>query len=96
MLRVDKLPLAEEDLIDIWAYGYDTWGETQADKYADSLEDMIKSIASSPKKHRLRTEFRPSVRICPHISHIIIYKIKEDSIVIIRVLHKSMDVPLHI
>ncbi len=96
MLRIDKLPLAESDLIDIWIYGCKTWDAAQADDYLDSIEDTLNTLASSPKKHRIRNAFRPPVRICHHISHMIIYTIEEDAITIIRVLHKSMDVKRHL
>lgn len=96
MLRIDKLPLAEEDLINIWMYGCEIWGAGQADTYADSIENTLNALIHSPKKHRLRKNFHPPIRICPHISHIIIYVLKEKSITVIRVLHKSMDVKQHI
>jgi len=38
MLRINALPLAEEDLIDIWLYGCEVWGAAKADAYADSIE----------------------------------------------------------
>ncbi len=38
MLTVNKRPLAENDLIDIWIYGYEQWGIAQADHYIDGME----------------------------------------------------------
>ena len=92
MLRINKHPLAEEDLIDIWIYGCKTWGAVQADTYADDIESTLISLAHSPKKYRLRKSFRPPVRICHHVSHLIIYTIEKNSITVIRVLHQSMGV----
>lgn len=96
MLRVDKLPLAELDLIDIWIYGCETWGAVQADSYADSIEHTLNALAVSPKKSRIRKNFCPPIRICHHVSHMIIYTIEENSITVIRVLHKSMDVKQYV
>ncbi len=96
MLKINKFPLAEEDLINIWIYGYHKWGIAQADNYADSLEAKFKSLAQLPKKYSVRNKLNPPVRICPHVSHIIIYTIEDDAILIIRVLHKSMDVKRHL
>lgn len=96
MLRIDKHPLAEEDLIDIWIYGCGKWGATQADTYADGLEKTLNNLADSPKKHLLRKKFRPPVRICHYLSHLIIYTIDEHAITVVRVLHKSMDVKQHL
>lgn len=96
MLKINKRPLAEEDLIDIWIYGCETWSAIKADTYVDGIESTLTSLAHSPKKYRLRKNFRPPIRICHHISHLIIYTIEESSITIIRVLHKSMDAEQHI
>ncbi|MBX2808689.1 MAG: type II toxin-antitoxin system RelE/ParE family toxin [Cellvibrionaceae bacterium] len=96
MLRIDKRPLAEEDLIDIWMYGCGKWGAAQADTYADGIESTLNSLAHSPKKHRLRKNFRPPVRIYHYVSHLIIYTIEEHSITVVRVLHKSMDIKQHL
>lgn len=96
MLRIKKHPLAEEDLIDIWMYGCGKWGATQADKYMDGIEKTLNNIAYSPKSHYLRKHFRPPVRICHYLSHLIIYTIEEHAITVVRVLHKSMDVEQHL
>ncbi len=41
--------LAESDLIDIWRYSFDEWGEVQADKYLDELDSGIKRLAENPE-----------------------------------------------
>jgi toxin ParE1/3/4 len=96
MLRINALPLAEEDLINIWLYGCEVWGAAKADVYADSIERQLNSLALSPKKYSIRKNFNPPVRICPHVSHIIIYTATESAITIVRVLHQSMDVKQHL
>ena len=96
MLRIEKLPLAEEDLIDTWIYGFGMWGTVQADRYIDSIENTLNILTQSPKRHYLRDNFRPPIRICHHISHLIVYTIEENAIIIVRVLHKSMDVKKHL
>ncbi len=65
MLEINKLPLAEEDLINIWVYGYKKWDVTQADSYIDSIEDKLNSLAKFPKKYTENKRFRPPVRMCP-------------------------------
>lgn len=94
MLKINLHPLAEEDLIDIWMYGCGEWGTSQADTYADSIKETLNALAQMPKKHPLRTNLHPPVRICHHISHLIIYTIEDDesAITVIRVLYKSMDI----
>jgi len=96
MLRINALPLAEGDLIDIWLYGCEVWGAAKADAYADSIERQINSLVLSPKKYSIRKHFNPPVRICPNASHIIIYTATENAITIVRVLHQSMGVKQHL
>lgn len=39
---------AESDLIDIWRYSFEQWGELQADKYLDELDSGIRKLADNP------------------------------------------------
>ena len=39
---------AEADLIDIWMYSFQTWGEAQADRYLDAMEWGIGQLARDP------------------------------------------------
>jgi len=96
MLILNKLPLGESDLIDIWVYGCKAWGVAQADTYLDDLEYALISLTENPERHTLKKQFKPPVRICPYVSHIIIYMIESDALNIIRVLHKSMDIKHHL
>lgn len=92
MLKIHKRPLAEEDLVDIWLYGYGQWGIAQADAYADDLEAQFVMLANTPGICRERTEFKPPVRIHHYVSHLIIYTAEGDRIIIVRVLHHRMDI----
>ncbi|PCK08693.1 MAG: plasmid stabilization protein ParE [Alteromonadaceae bacterium] len=92
MLSLNKHPLAEEDLIAIWIYGCETWSANQADHYFELLEAKINSLREFAGRYPLRSQFNPPIRICPHLSHIIIYTIDADTVTIIRVLHKTMNV----
>ena len=41
MPRIIKQALAEQDLIEIWLYTFNEWGEQQADKYLEDLNAAI-------------------------------------------------------
>ena len=96
MPRIVKQALVDQDLVDIWLYTFDEWGEKQADKYLDDLETAIKLLAEQPLISRNRTELDPPVRIHHHGHHLIVYLALDDGISIIRVLHESMDVDSHL
>ncbi len=92
-----KLTLeAEIDLIEIYRYGFRHFGETQAEEYFSELESCFQVLCETPLIGRERTEFSPPVRIHHHGRHLIIYLIQENQILIVRVLHDSMDVPEHL
>ena len=79
-------PKAEEDLEDIWLYSRDRWGTDQADNYLDGLLATFETLTSRPEMARERTEFDPPVRIHPTAQHLVVYRIGEDHLHVIRVL----------
>jgi len=95
-LGIYKQAKAKLDLIDVWLYTFNQWGEAQADKYLDDLESSLELLAEQPLICRERTEFKPPVRIYQYEHHLIVYTILSDKIVIIRVLHENMNVDLQL
>lgn len=85
-------PEAENDLIEIYVFGFQNFGETQAEKYFSDFEDCFQLISKTPLICRERTEFSPPVRIHHHGRHLVIYLIQDDQILIVRILHDSMDI----
>jgi toxin ParE1/3/4 len=92
MPRVAKQVQAEQDLLDIWMYTFNEWGEQQADDYLDELDTAIQLLAEQPLMCRERLELEPPVRIHRHAHHLVVYLALDDGINIVRVLHESMDV----
>ena len=64
----------------------------QADKYLKGLEKALKQLSSTPKIGRTIEEVMQGVRVHPHEHHLIIYKVSDTSIEIVRVLHRRMDI----
>lgn len=92
MLNIYKQNQAKQDLIDVWLYTFNEWGEVQADKYLDGLEYSLRLLAEQPLICREREEFEPPVRIYHHEHHMVVYLLMEGGINIVRVLHKNMDI----
>lgn len=84
-------PKALSDLGDIWRYSAEAWSDGQADRYIDDLERTFATLVSIPALARERTEFHPPVRIHVHGSHLIVYTIDTDHIVILRLLGSGQD-----
>jgi toxin ParE1/3/4 len=64
-------PEADSDIIGIYMYGFQNFGETQAEKYFLELEDCFQFLSENPLVCRERTEFNPSVRIHHHGRHLV-------------------------
>ncbi|PPC92029.1 MAG: plasmid stabilization protein ParE [Methylobacter sp.] len=89
-------PQALNDLEAIWLYGVKRWGLAQAEKYLTALTHSFQSIAENPLLCRERDEFTPPVRIHHQGRHVVLYLIEDNHIAIIRVLHDSMVIDLHL
>ena len=96
MPGIIKQALVDQDLVEIWLYTFNEWGEKQADKYLDDLDSAIKLLAEQPLISRKRPELDPPVRIHHHGHHLIVDRALDDGISIVRVLHESMDVDGHL
>lgn len=80
------LPAAEADLEDIWQYSAKQWSAEQADRYTDELASTFDLLVSMPKIAPERHEFSPPVRIHAHSRHLIVYRIDDGHLAIVRVL----------
>jgi toxin ParE1/3/4 len=63
MRKIHVHALAESDLIDIWRYSFEEWGEAQADKYLDELDGGIYSLADNPEIGIKRDYLRDGYRV---------------------------------
>ena len=84
-------PRALADLDDIWRYSAETWSITQADRYIDELVRIFEAIAATPTLAREHDMFTPPVRIHVHRGHLIVYRIADDHVAILRLLGGRQD-----
>lgn len=91
-MRVKKTTLADEDLINIFIYGNQNFGQSKAENYFKEISRTFLFLAENPLICPERDEFNPPVRIHPHAKHLIIYMVEKDFILIVRVLHNKMNV----
>ncbi len=82
---------ARNDLIGIWEYTYENWSHQQADKYYEILIEKIEEITSRPHIGKNYERIKVGLRGVKVKSHIVFYRIENDTVEIIRVLHKRMD-----
>ena len=89
-------PRARQDLDEIWDYTADRWGLGQAEAYARQLWEDIQRVADNPSFGRECGEVRPGYRKYPSGSHVPYYRLTDDGIDIVRILHERMDHERHI
>lgn len=82
---------AKEDLINIYLYGYDIWGEAQADLYHDDMHRTFSMLSDNPSIGRFRRELADGLRSFTYRAHVIFYVEWEECMVIARVLHGAKD-----
>jgi toxin ParE1/3/4 len=82
---------AEDDLIAIYHIGVDEFGAAQAEGYFTGLEEAFSFLASHPRAARERREISPPVRAHRYKSHLIVYILDGDDVLILRIRHARED-----
>jgi toxin ParE1/3/4 len=84
---------AKEDLRKIARFTEKRWGRDQRFLYIKQFDDVFHLLARTPSVGNQCDYIKEGYRKFPQSSHIIFYRESTDSlIIIIRILHKSMDV----
>jgi toxin ParE1/3/4 len=89
-------PLGTDDLRGIWAYTRETWDEEQAERYVRSIHAAMARLATVPKLGNRASKIRKGYSKYPVGSHVIFFKRTKAEVIVIRVLHQSMDFKRHI
>jgi toxin ParE1/3/4 len=82
---------AREDLMDIWLY-IASDSIRGADQFIDFLYEKCAILCSTPEIGRKRNELLFGLRCLPAKRYLIFYRIKDDSIEIIRILSGYRDI----
>lgn len=84
---------AKQDLVGIAHYSEREWGREQRNVYLKQLDDAFAQIANNIEIGLRCDLVRPGYRKFPTGSHIIYYRVgRDDSVEIVRILHKRTDV----
>ena len=86
-------PKAESDLIGIWVYTREEWGVEQADRYLDQLDQGMQRLIHHPTLGADYAHVLPAYRRLQVEHHVVFYKVRASEVLVVRVLHESMDAP---
>jgi toxin ParE1/3/4 len=87
---------AEKDLREIWRWSFDKFGEAQADRYLDALDDGMRQCSETPEGGKQRDTARLGYWSKLIRKHIAFYTFTDDEVIIQRVLHGSMNPRKHV
>jgi toxin ParE1/3/4 len=96
MSNIALSPRAKLDLSEIWDYTLSQWGADQAEKYVRELWSTIEYVASDSIKSVDVGDVRRGYRKSRSGSHVIFFKVTDDGIDVVRILHQRMDFERHL
>ncbi len=83
---------AVSDLEEIWLYTVEKWSVNQADRYYNLIFDEIDFICKNIDAGKSMEHIRKGYRASKVKSHLIFYRIQNDTVEVIRILHERMDI----
>lgn len=91
MKRIEFRTAASADMRKIEKDTRARWGEQQAAAYAAALRDDIKSLSEFPLRYPEFERRREGLRRMSSGRHAVFYRVTEEQVEIVRVLHAAMD-----
>jgi toxin ParE1/3/4 len=82
---------ANADLGDIISYSLDQFGRATADKYLSALESAFEILERYPESGGIYAGIVPDVRWALCGRHRIFYRVEEDIVTVVRILHFARD-----
>jgi toxin ParE1/3/4 len=95
-MNFDLSSLARLDLRQIWIFSAEKWGRRKADTYLDEIRATIIAVARDHSRGPLVDEPDADYRKAIVGSHAIFYRVVDEKVWVIRVLHQAMDVGSHL
>ena len=80
----------------MYGRGVAKFGVDQAERYHEGLIATLDLLANNPRIARERFEFNPPVRLHAYRAHMIVYVLKTEGILIVRILHGRQDWERHL
>lgn len=90
-LRVDKLPEARLDLIEIWNYISED-NPDAADRVLNGIQEALNRLAEYPELGRARPELRKNLRSFVSGNYVLFYTPKRGVIEVVRVIRAERDI----
>jgi toxin ParE1/3/4 len=90
--RVTRTARAEEDLIEIWVYIARN-NPRAADSLLDAIDNACQRLADNPRLGPARPDLAPDLRYFIVGRYLVLYRIVQDGIEAIRIVHGARHLP---
>jgi toxin ParE1/3/4 len=90
MGRVQRTPRAEQDLEELWFFIAQD-DPAAADRWLETLDEKIRLLADNPLMGPARPDIARELRYHPVGNHLLLYRIIQGGIEIVRVVHGARD-----
>ena len=90
-MKIEISAQANADLDRMVQEGLRQFGRKQTEAYLASVYAAFRTIADFPHASREHAEFTPPVRVYPHRSHLILYLVEGEQLIILRIRHGRED-----
>lgn len=89
-------PAAQRDLDEIWDFSAATWSPAQANRYVEQIRAACEKLGAGKSRGRSIDDIRPGYWKLAVKSHFLFYRVIDDVIDVVRVLHQRMDIEAHL
>ena len=89
--RIERLPEARLDLIEIWHY-IEADNPTAADRVLDAIEASLIHLAEYPDLGRGRPEIRKNLRSIVSGNYLLFYTPRQEAIEVVRIIRAERDI----
>jgi toxin ParE1/3/4 len=93
---LDFTKAAVSDLQSIRSYTLETWGPEQEQRYLNELWKKFDEILTDSERWRCRDDLFPGCQIAAQGKHVILFRVQDTVLEIVRILHGAMDFPRQI
>lgn len=84
---------ALQDIQGVFEFSVERWGKRAAEKYLDDLETGLERIQAQPNLLRPAPDLHEALTFYRVNKHLFVCDARPESIVVLTVVHASMDVP---
>ena len=95
MKRLHLSPKAQSDLEEIWDFTAENWGAARAESYVRAIAQACKGLCDGSGASTAIDHVRQGYRKRIVGSHLLLFRESDDTIAVIRNLHKRMDPDKH-